>query len=32
MSVSDAREGDAALRGGYWSVEGDKRLCDWRKQ
>ena len=24
MSVSDAREGDAALRGGYWSVEGDK--------
>jgi len=24
MSVSDARDGDAALRGGYWSVEGDK--------
>ena len=24
MSVSDAREGDAALRGGYWSIEGDK--------
>jgi predicted short-subunit dehydrogenase-like oxidoreductase (DUF2520 family) len=24
MSVSDSREGDAALRGGYWSVEGDK--------
>lgn len=24
MSVSDAREGGAALRGGYWSVEGDK--------
>src|SRR5829696_161046 len=24
MSVSDARDGDTALRGGYWSVEGDK--------
>ena len=24
ISVSDAREGDAALRGGFWSVEGDK--------
>ena len=24
MSVSDAREGEAALRGGYWSVEGDQ--------
>jgi predicted short-subunit dehydrogenase-like oxidoreductase (DUF2520 family) len=24
MSVSDAREGDAALRGGYWSIEADK--------
>jgi predicted short-subunit dehydrogenase-like oxidoreductase (DUF2520 family) len=24
MSVSDARDGAAALRGGYWSVEGDK--------
>lgn len=24
MSVSDSRDGDAALRGGYWSVEGDK--------
>lgn len=24
MAVSDAREGDGALRGGYWSVEGDK--------
>ena len=24
MSVSDARDGGAALRGGYWSVEGDK--------
>ena len=24
MSVSDARKGEAALRGGYWSVEGDK--------
>ncbi len=26
MSVSDARKGDAALRGGYWSVEGDKTV------
>ena len=26
MSVSDARDGDAALRGGYWSVEGDKTV------
>ena len=24
MSVSDARDGGAGLRGGYWSVEGDK--------
>jgi len=24
MAVSDARDGGAALRGGYWSVEGDK--------
>lgn len=24
MAVSGAREGDGALRGGYWSVEGDK--------
>ena len=24
MSVSDASEGDTALRGGFWSIEGDK--------
>ena len=24
MSVSDAHDGGAALRGGYWSIEGDK--------
>ena len=31
MSVSDAREGDAALRGGYWSVEGDKSVLSLAK-
>jgi len=31
MSVSDARDGSAALRGGYWSVEGDKSVLPLAK-
>lgn len=31
MSVSDARDGGAALRGGYWSVEGDKSVLSLAK-
>jgi predicted short-subunit dehydrogenase-like oxidoreductase (DUF2520 family) len=31
MSVSGAREGDTALRGGYWSVEGDKSVLSLAK-
>ena len=32
MSVSDARDGGAALRGGYWSVEGDKTALRLAKE
>jgi predicted short-subunit dehydrogenase-like oxidoreductase (DUF2520 family) len=32
MSVSDGRDGDAALRGGYWSVEGDKTVLPLAKR
>jgi predicted short-subunit dehydrogenase-like oxidoreductase (DUF2520 family) len=32
MSVSDARDGGAALRGGYWSVEGDKAALRLAKE
>ena len=32
MSVSDPRDGGAALRGGYWSVEGDKTALRLAKE
>jgi len=32
MSVSDARDGGAALRGGYWSVEGDQTALRLAKE